>query len=80
MDNEILQLAKKRDEQIAKASDDWTSDLRRTTNGGIRRSSLHNIRLYLKNDPYLKGILAFNDFTGQISKSSYSSSSGNVER
>ncbi|ATU69704.1 virulence protein [Levilactobacillus brevis] len=68
MDNEILQLAKKRDEQIAKASDDWTSDLRRTTNGGIRRSSLHNIRLYLKNDPYLKGILAFNDFTGQISK------------
>ncbi|ARW21646.1 virulence-associated E family protein [Levilactobacillus brevis] len=66
MDNEILQLAKKRDEQIAKA-DDWTSDLRRTTNGGIKLSSLHNIIVYLKNDPNLKGLLAFDEFSEQIS-------------
>ena len=66
MNDEILQLAKKRDEQIAKA-DDWTSDLRRTTNGGIKLSSLHNIIVYLKNDPNLKGLLAFDEFSEQIS-------------
>ncbi|WP_203641715.1 virulence-associated E family protein [Levilactobacillus andaensis] len=68
MDTETKRLAAERDKRISEATSDWTSDLRKTTNGGIRRSSLHNIRVYLKHDDNLRGLLAFDEFTGQITK------------
>lgn len=69
MDAETKRLAAERDKRIAEvdSASDWTDDLRRTTNGGIKLSSLHNIILYLKNDPNLKGLLAFDEFSEQIS-------------
>ncbi|MCE2138937.1 virulence protein, partial [Streptococcus thermophilus] len=42
---------------------DWQDQLRLTTQGAIRRSSLYNILLFIENDPNLKGVLAYNEFS-----------------
>lgn len=68
MDEEAKRLAADRDKKIDEASkSDWKGDLRLTTNGGIKKS-IFNICVYLDNDPNLKGLLAFDEFTDQVYK------------
>ncbi|WP_258115801.1 virulence-associated E family protein [Levilactobacillus yiduensis] len=68
MDEEAKRLAANRDKKIEAASkSDWKSELRLTTNGGIKKS-IFNICVYLDNDPKLKGLLAFDEFTDQVFK------------
>lgn len=67
-DKETKALMSQRNQAIAKASDDWTTQFSVTNNGGVRVRSLFNIRLILKNDSLLKGLLAFDEFADQIVK------------
>ncbi|MCG0943014.1 virulence protein [Lactiplantibacillus plantarum] len=41
---------------------DWQDQLRLTTQGAIRRSSLYNILLFIENDPNLKGCWLITSF------------------
>lgn len=71
-DRELKAAMQSRDKRIGKVTplkgSDWQSQARLTTNGAIRRSSLYNIRLYLENDPNLKGMLAYDEFTDRVVK------------
>jgi len=71
-DNELKKVMQSRDKRIEKVTplkgSGWQDRARLTTNGAIRRSSLYNIRLYLENDPNLKGTLAYDEFTDRVVK------------
>lgn len=47
---------------------DWTNDFKMNSDGGVKTKSLFNIRLIMKNDPMLKGLVVFDDFSEQIVK------------
>ncbi|MFD1419357.1 VapE domain-containing protein [Lactiplantibacillus songbeiensis] len=47
---------------------EWQESLRKTDSGGIKRGSLFNIRLYIENDPNLKGVLAYDEFSEKVVK------------
>lgn len=71
-DNELKKVMQSRDKRIEKVTplkgSGWQDRARLTTNGAIRRSSLYNIRLYLENEPNLKGTLAYDEFTDRVVK------------
>lgn len=46
----------------------WYNDLRKTENGGIKKASLYNIRMFIDNDANLKGVLAWDEFSEKIIK------------
>lgn len=47
---------------------DWTGEFKQDSNGGIKTKSLYNIRLIMENDPILKGLVVFDEFSEQIVK------------
>lgn len=71
-DEELKQAMSDRDKRINNITPlkgvEWQDKLRRTDNGGIKRGSLYNIRLYIENDTNLKGVLAYDEFTGKVVK------------
>lgn len=79
-DENLKQAIKEHDKRInnvtALKGDDWQNRARLTTNGAIRRSSLYNIRLFLENDPNLKGVLAYDEFTDRVVKVSSNTQTG----
>ncbi|MBU7461251.1 virulence protein [Lactiplantibacillus pentosus] len=71
-DKNLKQAIQEHDKRInnvtALKGDDWQDQLRLTTQGAIRRSSLYNILLFIENDPNLKGVLAYNEFSDRVVK------------
>lgn len=63
----LAELGAKRDEEISTA-DDWQDQLRRTTNGGLYKSSITNVELIFKHDEHLSNLIQFDDFSGQLIK------------
>ena len=50
---------------IETANDEWDETLEITSKGNFK-ASIPNIEIILRNDPNLKGKIAFNEFTKQI--------------
>lgn len=71
-DKNLKQAIQEHDKRInnvtALKGDNWQDQLRLTTQGAIRRSSLYNILLFIENDPNLKGVLAYNEFSDRVVK------------
>nr|WP_223877443.1 virulence-associated E family protein [Lactiplantibacillus nangangensis] len=71
-DNETKAAMQQRDKRINNVTSikgaEWQDQLRKTDSGGIKRGSLFNIRLYIENDPNLKGVLAYDEFSGKVVK------------
>lgn len=79
-DENLKQAIKEHDKRInnvtALKGADWQDQLRLTTQGAIRRSSLYNILLFVENDPNLKGVLGYNEFSDRVVKLRSSSKTG----
>ncbi|MFB9768528.1 virulence-associated E family protein [Lactiplantibacillus modestisalitolerans] len=76
-DSELKAAMARRDKKIMPLKGaDWQEQLRTTDSGGIKRGSLFNIRLYIENDPNLKGMLAYDEFSGKVIKTRSNDNTG----
>ncbi|MFZ2588341.1 VapE domain-containing protein [Paucilactobacillus nenjiangensis] len=46
----------------------WRSQFKLTTDGGVKRGSIYNIKLIMENDENLNNIIAYNEFSEQLVK------------